>query len=103
MPHEIYKDDTRDIGYDIFTKNRDTGKDTAVALASGVFTLLSSSGTAQVSASAITVSNSNKGTFRLKPSNGGSSTIGVFKEVWLFFIGQESFTKSDSLTVLERF
>lgn len=101
MPHEIFKDTTYELAWELFLRDRNK-QETKPTIASGIITILGPSGEIVVPATAVSVSNGNRVAFLTKPSS-GTATVGAYKQIWDIFIGPQSYVHSDSLIIKERF
>jgi hypothetical protein len=101
VPHDIYQNDHRIIGFEIYIRDRNK-IETKATIASGTFYLVDHNGQTVVPLSAATIKSPNIITFFITP-NAGTANIGIYSEVWNAFIGSESFTHIDTLTIKEKF
>lgn len=104
MPHTIFINESRELSYELWFRNRDKSE-TKPVVASGLFTLINPSGSIVVPPTAVSVSNGNRATFLAKPSSGTAAT-GTYQEIWDLFVNNgstvESFVNVDYLYLRSR-
>jgi hypothetical protein len=104
MPNTLYQNQTKEISYELWFRNRDK-TETRPTVASGLFMLLDPSGNVVVPSTSVTISSTNKATFLARPTS-GTGAIGIYTEVWDLFVNNgatvESFQHVDIMTIKER-